>query len=454
VGDDGKLMTAHSDKVWEVGTRETFELRLASGRRIRATGKHRLLTADGWRRLSDVSTGDRIAVARRLPEPVHTETWPDSSVALLGQLIGDGSYLRGQPLRYTTESEANSRVVEEGARALGSTVKRYRGRGTWHQLLIGNNGNRWHASGVGGWLKVLGIFGQRSHQKRVPERAFKLSNQQIALLLRHLWAADGCIHARKDGQRGSQTVYYGTNSEGLAFDVAALLLRLGIFSRIKTVKKGTYRPGYQVFVSGSVDQRRFLDVVGSFGPRVQPAINLSEKLAGVVANPNVDTVPREVFSHVSLVMADQGLSRQDVAGLRGLSRTNLYMEYAPTREVILSYASVLRDARLAELASNDLFWDSIVDIAAAGPTVVYDMTVPGPANWLSDGLLSHNSGAIEQDADLVMFIYRDEYYDPNSEKQGIAEVIIGKQRNGPVGAVELQFHNAHVRFNDLARTSG
>jgi replicative DNA helicase len=54
----------------------------------------------------------------------------------------------------------------------------------------------------------------------------------------------------------------------------------------------------------------------------------------------------------------------------------------------------------------------------------------------------------------VMFIYRDEYYDPHSEKQGIAEVIIGKQRNGPVGHVDLQFHNAHVRFNDLARSGG
>jgi len=50
-----------------------------------------------------------------------------------------------------------------------------------------------------------------------------------------------------------------------------------------------------------------------------------------------------------------------------------------------------------------------------------------------------------------MFIYRDEYDDPHSEKQGIAEIILGKQRNGPVGTLELQFHNAHVRFNDLAK---
>ena len=84
---------------------------------------------------------------------------------------------------------------------------------------------------------------------------------------------------------------------------------------------------------------------------------------------------------------------------------------------------------------------------------MFDLTVPGPESWLADGVVLHNSGAIEQDADLVMFIYRDEYYDPHSEKQGIAEIIVGKQRNGPTGHVDLQFHNAHVRFNDLARQS-
>ena len=60
------------------------------------------------------------------------------------------------------------------------------------------------------------------------------------------------------------------------------------------------------------------------------------------------------------------------------------------------------------------------------------------------------SGAIEQDADVVMFLYRDEYYNKDqSERKGITEVIIGKQRNGPVGTVELRWLDSLTKFANL-----
>jgi len=59
------------------------------------------------------------------------------------------------------------------------------------------------------------------------------------------------------------------------------------------------------------------------------------------------------------------------------------------------------------------------------------------------------SGAIEQDADLVCFIFREEEYNPTPENEGIAELIIGKQRNGPVGAVKLVFRRDFAKFGEL-----
>jgi replicative DNA helicase len=60
------------------------------------------------------------------------------------------------------------------------------------------------------------------------------------------------------------------------------------------------------------------------------------------------------------------------------------------------------------------------------------------------------SGAIEQDADLILFIYRDEVYNKDSDQKGTAEIIISKQRNGPIGSIRLSFLGEHTRFENFA----
>ena len=62
------------------------------------------------------------------------------------------------------------------------------------------------------------------------------------------------------------------------------------------------------------------------------------------------------------------------------------------------------------------------------------------------------SGAIEQDADVILMMYREDYYKPDTPDKGMAEVIIGKQRNGPTGTVSLAFLGEYTRFENLARS--
>jgi replicative DNA helicase len=449
-----RIRLSCADKVWRVGRRPVFRVELASGRRIRATAEHRLLSGNGWIKLSELAVGDRMAVARRLPQPANPKRWPDHWLILLGHLVGDGSYLRHQPLRYTTASEENSVLVRMAAEKFGCTVSRHEGpTGTWHQLVMSGNGNRWAPAGVGAWLKQLGIYGQRSHEKHLPAEVFSLADDQIACLLRHLWATDGSVTIRKEGERGSPRVYFSTCSRRLADDVAFLLLRLGIVARSRTVHSAKARPYYTVDVSGVESQLRFVMNVGGHGPRLRDMQKLRHYLVATIPNTNVDTLPAEMLDKVRSTMRAQGITRRRLATMRGLSVGISSSRFAPSRQLIGEYADLSNDESLKVESETDVFWDRVVAVVADGEEDVFDLTVPGDANWLADGVATHNSGAIEQDADVILLIYREEVYDQNTTRKGIADIIIAKHRNGPTGEVQLTFLGQYTKFENYAPES-
>ncbi len=98
---------------------------------------------------------------------------------------------------------------------------------------------------------------------------------------------------------------------------------------------------------------------------------------------------------------------------------------------------------------SDVRWDPIAKIEDLGPRPVFDASVEKTHNFIANGIVSHNS--IEQDADLVCFIYRDDMYDKDSPAKGEAELIVAKHRNGRTDTVNLAFIGQHSRFASMAR---
>jgi replicative DNA helicase len=108
------------------------------------------------------------------------------------------------------------------------------------------------------------------------------------------------------------------------------------------------------------------------------------------------------------------------------------------------------DQHLIDLATSDVFWDEITEITPLGEQPTFDATVEGTHNFVANGIVAHNS--IEQDADVVMFVYRHEYYHPeDQDKKGIAEIIVAKHRAGSTGPVEMTFQPEFTRFANLGR---
>ena len=163
-----------------------------------------------------------------------------------------------------------------------------------------------------------------------------------------------------------------------------------------------------------------------------------------------DTVPRELWTYIRKCLPHHGLTLADVeAGLKVDDFVGTFYANPLNRAQIAELARVVPDPLLADLARSDVRWDTIVSITELGDEEVYDATVPGTHNFVAEGIVVHNS--IEQDADVVMFIYRDEVYNPDSPDRGTAEILVSKHRNGPTGMIRLAFLDHYTKFANMAK---
>ena len=437
--------------VFPSGVKEVFRVRLASGREVEATANHPFLTVDGWCALGDLAVGDRVATPRCVPAPVETVPMPEERIVLLAHLIGDGSFVKRQPLRYASTDEANLEVVGSAARtAFGITAIRDdhpAARCTSLRLPAPYRLARGKRNPIAQWLDELGLFGLRSHEKFVPDAVFSLPNEQVALFLRHLWATDGCVWWDERAHMGR--IYYGSTSRRLIDDVSRLLLRFGVLSRTKKARKAGYRDSWHLQISGAECQRAFIQLIGVHGARGDAARALGDRLREIAVNTNIDTVPREVWTRVRHLLGERQMTHREFAAAMASRFCGSTMwKHAPSRSRLARAAAVLHDAELDMLATNDVFWDKIVEVQSIGEQEVFDATVDSTHNFVADGVILHNS--IEQDADMVILLHRPDAFERDDPRAGEADLILAKHRNGPTSTITVAHQLHYSRFADLA----
>ncbi|MDP8967064.1 MAG: replicative DNA helicase, partial [Actinomycetota bacterium] len=395
VGPDLRLRHARVSETFRNGVKPLFRVTTRLGRRTDLTANHPLLTLEGWRRVDELEPGARIAVPRSLPAPLQSQHMPDHELVLLAGLIADGCLIAHSTPTFTYgEGSAVADEMQQATEEIGArwhASRKSSERANFSAYLSGDrspNGNP-----VTELCKRHGIWGKLSEKKFVPDAIFGLDERAIARFLGILYACDGHVYATDRLRQ----VGYSTISERLARDVQHLLLRLGIVSCIRTLKRavyeGTEKVAREVRITGQDGIARFCRLVDIPGKAPQAGRALAG-LKAVGAGTNVDTVPPAIWDRVLAVKGDRTWREVSVAaghprshnwhvGTRGLSRAQLQ-----------KLADWSGDEELDEIATSDLWWDEIVSIEPIGEEETFDLTVPLHHNFVADDLVVHNSALV------------------------------------------------------------
>jgi replicative DNA helicase len=309
----------------------------------------------------------------------------------------------------------------------------------WPDAQVITLAHRLGATSFGGARLAAAEDASGISEEFLPDAVASLPKVQIALFLRHLWATAGSVTGGR--------ICYPSTSRRLLDGLAMLLLRFGISTRRGTAAPGDRPVCYTLDVSGRDEQLRFLREID--GARSPTGAALLAALESAESSTSVRTVPAEVWYGVRSALTEQRLTHGRSAPSAGpkLGGSTLLAE-APGRQRLAKVAAVLDSAALDLYATNDVCWDEVAAVEPLGVRDVYDATVLGLHNFVANGIAAHNS--IEQDADVVILLHRDDYYDKESPRAGEADFIVAKHRNGPTDTITVAAQLHLSRFVDMA----
>lgn len=393
---NGEIVQAQGSCIVESGVREILKVSTKAGRSIRVSGNHPFLGPLGWVNASDLQVGDWVAVPARLPNET-VSAFSDHEVALLGYMLGDGCF--ADQLGFTNGSPE---VIQdflghlhglgysrsENTKVKGDATYRVYPQETCTEIKISRSkGDKHHpqTSPLRILTERLGLYGCRSADKFIPGALWQITDQQVWILLSKLWATEGRVDCESPlgGRKPKTVLWYGTRSFQLATDIQMLLQRVGVPSTVMESHpcyKGKPRPFWTVLITSVCGKRHFLlhtDITGKSSVSKRALAVLPEK-------DNTDWVPPTILSSIE-------------DSVRAPARRGGW-HYArgAKKKTRIARDTAIRLHKASEGTSNprlhpDIRWDRVTKVSREGTEMTYDLSVPGPKNFVANGFITHNS---------------------------------------------------------------
>lgn len=413
------------------GAKECYAILTQGGRQVTASGDHRFFSDSGrWTTVDQLHIGDRIAVPFRVPAIGTCSTGDASLCRLLGYLVGNGTYLKHREVGLCMgERETFDDAVAIIAAAFPTVSVRIKTEtpnyvdGTF-PCIYANGYGKPHGNPLREWLREISMHGSKDCHKRVPEWVFERGIVGASEFLAGYFASDGCVKVSK--AKSMMTVHCDTTSRGLTADITRLLAVVGVGAVVGAPawnRKST-RPIWRLTLLNSNDNlSRFASSVPLRGKRAR--VLASRQKAACSGSDGYFGLPTFLSQSLAIRSAWKHQGKR------------------MKRATAMEWAAKDGDRELLMWASSDVMWDPIVSKVPVGPLPTYDLAVAGLNSFVANGIVTHNSGGIEADADVVMFIYRPEIYGKIGDP---TEGIVAKQRNGPLGTVLLDFDAPTATF--------
>jgi len=374
---DGRVTPSDIAAWVDSGIKPCFKVTTRSGRSVEVTGHHPFMTVRGWQPLHDIMVGDRIAVPRSLKCFGSDTTLELGQVRLVAYFVAEGGLTGKTPGFTNTDPEILADFHGTISRFY-PTLKIRR-----HDITYFPSGEKGHKNPLTGWLRQLGLMGKPADAKRFPDCVWRWERSRLREFVKTIMSCDGTIYS----MGGYPRIEFAVASESLAQDVHHAFVRFGILSKLWKKKDRCWR----VEITEPESVELYQQEIGWIGEKARRFGPKNRWRRG-----NLGLVPGEVWQEIRSAAKSRGLTLMSLAvhaGEKGAGQRgfNPHASRGITQGRLANYADVLRDRRLSQMASNQIYWDEIVSIAPTGEHQVYDLTVPETSNFIAQDILVHNT---------------------------------------------------------------